>query len=79
MTDEQFNEGMEALTRRHEALTINLELMGRDIETLRDLARQDRREHPRPSPHRRATRPPAFRSGRAEFLKSSGRPLRRPR
>ena len=32
---------MEALTRRHEALTMNLELMSRDIEILRDTARQD--------------------------------------
>ena len=33
MTDEQFNERMEALTRRHEALTMNVELFSRDVES----------------------------------------------
>jgi hypothetical protein len=41
MTDEQFYERIDALTRRHEALTMNLELMGRDIEGLKIAAQQD--------------------------------------
>jgi hypothetical protein len=35
------DERIEALTRRHEALTMNLELIGREVETLLATAKQD--------------------------------------
>jgi archaellum component FlaC len=35
------DERLERLTERHEALTMNLELAARDIETLKTLAQQD--------------------------------------
>jgi hypothetical protein len=36
-----FEERMEALTARHEALAMNLELMGHDLETLRAKSVED--------------------------------------
>ena len=41
MTDSEFHDRIEALTRRHEALTMNLELMGRDIEKLLENSKRD--------------------------------------
>jgi hypothetical protein len=35
------DERIEALTARHEALTMNLELIGRDLESMRERSQQD--------------------------------------
>jgi archaellum component FlaC len=35
------DERIEALTARHEALTMNLELISRDLESMRDKSQQD--------------------------------------
>jgi hypothetical protein len=39
--DMDFEQRMDALTARHEALTMNLELMGRDLETMREKSKRD--------------------------------------